>query len=120
MAARPAARPPAPSVNLAETVELLHTHLTAALCHTVFQRVRIRERQRQWSLAALAQFWLTVLFTGPRSLTQALEEAGMTFPALGPAARSSPEAFFQRAERCGPSSSRPSTRRSSRACCRTP
>ncbi|SRR5579884_748829 len=102
MAARPAARPPAPSVNLAETVELLHTHLTAALCHTVFQRVRIRERQRQWSLAALAQFWLTVLFTGPRSLTQALEEAGMTFPALGPAARSSPEAFFQRAERLRP------------------
>src|SRR5579884_708660 len=70
MAARPAARPPAPSVNLAETVELLHTHLTAALCHTVFQRVRIRERQRQWSLAALAQFWLTVLFTGPRLLPQ--------------------------------------------------
>lgn len=102
MAARPAARPPAPCVNLAETVELLHTHLTAALCHTVFQRVRIRERQRQWSLAALAQFWLTVLFTGPRSLTQALQEAGMRFPTLGPTARASPEAFFQRAERLRP------------------
>jgi len=102
MAARPAARPPAPSVNLAKTVELLHTHLTAALCHTVFQRVRNRERQRRWSLAALAQFWLAVLFTGPRSLTQALREAGMMFPALGPAARTSPEAFFQRAERLRP------------------
>ncbi|MHB8730349.1 MAG: transposase [bacterium] len=64
----------------------------------MFQRIRIRERQRQWSLAALAQFWLLVLFTAPRSLTQALEEAGMTFPALGPAARTSPEAFFQHAE----------------------
>ena len=102
MAARPTARPPAPCVNLAETVELLHTHLTAALCHTVFQRVRNRERQRRWSLAALAQFWLAVLFTGPRSLTQALREAGMRFPALGPAARTSPEAFFQRAERLRP------------------
>jgi len=102
MASRPAARPPAPRVNLAETVELLHTHLTAALCHTVFHRIRIRERQRQWSLAALAQFWLTVLLTGPRSLTQALQEAGMRFPALGPAARTSPEAFFQRAERLRP------------------
>lgn len=102
MAARPAARPPAPSVNLAETVALLHTHLTAALCHTVFQRVRNRERQRRWSLAALAQFWLTVLFTSPRSLTQALREAGLMFPALGPAARTSPEAFFQRAERLRP------------------
>ena len=102
MAARPAARPPAPRVNLAETVELLHTHLTAALCHTVFHRVRIRERERQWSLAALAQFWLTVLLTGPRSLTQALQEVGMRFPALGPAARTSPEAFFQRAERLRP------------------
>src|SRR5258708_31039921 len=98
-----AAAPPAvPRVNLAQTIHLLHTHLTAALCHTVFQRVRTRERQRRWSLAALAQFWLTVLLTGPRSLTQALREAGVMFPALGPAARTSPEALFQRAERLRP------------------
>lgn len=51
-----AAASAAPSVNLARIIELLHTHLTAALCHTVFQRVRNRERQRRWSLAALAQF----------------------------------------------------------------
>jgi hypothetical protein len=98
-----ATAPPAvPQVNLAQTIHLLHTHLTAALCNTVFQRVRNRERQRRWSLAALAQFWLAVLFTGPRSLTQALREAGVMFPALGPAARTSPEAFFQRAERLRP------------------
>jgi len=102
MAAAPAARSAAPRVNLAETVELLHTHLTAAVCHTVFQRVRNRERQRRWTLAALAQFWLTVILTAPRSLTQALQEGGMMFPALGPAARTSPEAFFQRAERLRP------------------
>jgi len=102
MAAASAASPAVPLVNLAQTIHLLHTHLTAALCNTVFQRARNRERQRRWSLAALAQFWLTVLFTGPRSLTQALREAGMMFPALGPAARTSPEAFFQRAERLRP------------------
>jgi len=102
MAAASAERPAVPLVNLAQTIHLLHTHLTAALCHTVFQRVRHRERQRRWSLAALAQFWLTVLFTGSRSLTQALREAGVMFPALGPAARTSPEAFFQRAERLRP------------------
>ena len=102
MAARPAARPPASCVNLAETVELLHRHLTAALCHTVFQRVRNRERQRRWTLAALAQFWMTVILTAPRSLTQALQESGLMFPALGAAARTSPEAFFQRAERLRP------------------
>ncbi len=90
---------PAVRVSLAGTVELLHTHLTVALCHTVFQRVRNRERQRRWTLAALAQFWIAVILTAPRSLTQALQEGGMMFPALGPAARTSPEAFFQRAER---------------------
>jgi len=89
-------------VSLADTVELLHTHLTAALCHTVFHRVRNRERQRRWTLAALAQFWTTVILTAPRSLTQVLQEGGMMFPALGPAARTSPEAFFQRAERLRP------------------
>jgi hypothetical protein len=89
-------------VSLAGTVEILHTHLTVALCHTVFQRIRNRERQRRWTLAALAQFWTTVILTAPRSLTQALQEGGMMFPALGPAARTSPEAFFQRAERLRP------------------
>ncbi len=49
-----AAAPPAvPLVNLAQTIHLLHSHLTAVLCNTVFQRVRNRERQRRWSLAAL-------------------------------------------------------------------
>ncbi|HLN13182.1 MAG TPA: IS4 family transposase [bacterium] len=102
MAAASATPPAVPSVNLAQIIKLLHTHLTAALCNTVFQRVRNRERQRRWSLAALAQFWLTVLLTGPRSLTQALRETGIMFPHLGPAARTSPEAFFQRAERLRP------------------
>ncbi len=101
MPAAPVA-PTAVWVSLAGTIELLHTHLTAALCHTVFQRVRNRERQRRWTLAALAQFWITVILTGPRSLTQALQEVGVMLPALGPAARTSPEAFFQRAERLRP------------------
>ena len=102
MAAAPAAPPIAPRVDLAGTIELLHTHLTAALCHTVFRHVRIRERQRQWTLAALAQFWITVILTAPRSLTQVLQETGVLIPRLGPAAQTTPEAFFQRAERLRP------------------
>lgn len=102
MAAASAALPVAPRVNLAGTVELLHKHLTAALCHTVFQQVRHRERQRRWTLAALAQFWVTVILAAPRSLTQALQETDVVIPHLGPAARTTPEAFFQRAERLRP------------------
>jgi len=102
-------------VSLADTVELLHTHLTAALCHTVFHRVRNRERQRRWTLAALAQFWTTVILTAPRSLTQVLQEGGMMFPALGPAARTRPRPSSNGRSGCGPSSSRPCTRRSSRS-----
>ncbi len=98
MSAAPVASAAA-KVNLVGTIELLHTHLTVALCHTVFQRVRDRERQRRWTLAALAQFWLTVILTAPRSLTQALQDGGVLIPRLGPAARTTPEAFFQRAER---------------------
>ncbi len=83
MAAASATPPAVPSVNLAQIIKLLHTHLTAALCNTVFQRVRNRERQRRWSLAALAQFWLTVLLTGPRSLTPGVARNGHHVPPPG-------------------------------------
>ncbi len=99
MPAAPVASAAAAKVNLVGTIELLHTHLTVALCHTVFQRVHDRVRQRRWTLAALAQFWLTVILTAPRSLTQALQEGGVLIPRQGPAARTTPEAFFQRADR---------------------
>ncbi len=102
MAAASAAPSVAPWVNLTGTIELLHQHLTAALCHTVFQRVRVRERQRRWTLAALAQFWVTVILTAPRALTQVLQGAGGLLASLAPAVETTPQAFFQRAERLRP------------------
>ncbi len=46
------------SVDLVRVLELLRTHITAALCQTVFATTRITERQREWTLEALVQFWL--------------------------------------------------------------
>lgn len=89
-------------VNLAETIHLLHDRLDAALCRTVFRRVRSRERQRRWTLLALARFWITVLLTAPRSLTQALEQAGLPTRMLGGMPQTTPEAFFQRCARLRP------------------
>lgn len=89
-------------VNLAETVNLLHERLDAALCQTVFQRVRNRERQRRWTLLALARFWATVILTAPRSLTQALEQAGLPIRGWAVVSPATPEAFFQRCARLRP------------------
>jgi hypothetical protein len=36
-------------VDLGRVLELLRTHITAALCRTVFASVRITERQRRWT-----------------------------------------------------------------------
>ena len=64
-------------IELLGTVELLHDHLTTSLCQTVFQQTRTTERQRQWSLEALASFWTEVILRAPPSLTQALQEAAV-------------------------------------------
>ena len=53
-------------INLVRVLELLRTHITAALCQTVFHTVRITERQRLWTLEALVQFWLAVILPSPR------------------------------------------------------
>jgi hypothetical protein len=45
-------------IDLVRVLELLRTHITAALCQTVFQSVRTTERQRRWTLEALVEFWL--------------------------------------------------------------
>lgn len=58
-------------------VQLLHDHLTTSLCQTVFQQTRTTERERQWSLEALASFWTEVILRAPHSLTQALQEAAI-------------------------------------------
>jgi hypothetical protein len=69
-------RPPpaATRVNLIRVMDLLQTHITSALCQTVFRRVRRTERQRAWTLQALVQFWTAVILRAPEALSQALVE----------------------------------------------
>jgi hypothetical protein len=85
-------------VELLGTVELLHDYLTQSLCQTVFQQTRTTERQRQWSLKALASFWTEVILRAPHSLTQALQEAALGNGSGWPRVQASPEAFFQRCQ----------------------
>lgn len=84
------------SVDLVRVLELLRTHITAALCQTVFQRIRTTERQRRWTLEALVQFWLAVVLRAPRALSQALYETLEGSEPLFPRVAATPEAFFQR------------------------
>ena len=85
-------------VELLSTVQILHNHLTASLCQTVFQQTRTTERERRWTLAALAEFWTAVILRAPPSLTQALEEAAAGTGAGWPAVQATPEAFFERCQ----------------------
>jgi len=84
-------------VGLLGTVEVLHEHLTAAVCASVFDAERITERRRVWTLEKLAEFWTAVILRAPQSLKQALEEARGGeggFTDVG----SSDQAFFARCQ----------------------
>lgn len=84
-------------VDLLGVVGVLHEHLTDALCAQVFERQRVGERQRLWSLTTLAEFWTAVIVRAPSSLTQALQEA---FRGSGgfPHVESTKQAFFAKAK----------------------
>lgn len=84
-------------VDLLETVETLHQYIEQASCDVVFQQVRTKERQREWTLHALVAFWTEVIIRAPVSLTHALEEAsgGVGF---WPKVKASPQAFFARCQ----------------------
>jgi hypothetical protein len=85
------------NVRLAPTVEMIHEHLTEALCNEVFRDLRTTERQRKWSLFGLARFWLDVILEPPPSLSQLLERTRRGDPrGLLPEVAASPEAFFQK------------------------
>lgn len=90
------------SVDLVRVLELLRTHITAALCETVFQSVRTTERQRRWTLQALVAFWLAVILRAPRALSQALYETLEGSEPLFPLVEATPEAFFQRCQSLRP------------------
>ncbi len=84
-------------VNLAPTVSFLHEHITESLCDEIFEDVRTRERQRKWSLFALARFWLAVILDPPTSLTQLLERTRRLSPkGFLPQVAASAESFFQK------------------------
>lgn len=84
-------------VHLVPTVEFIHEHLTESLCKEVFQDVRTSERERKWSLFALARFWLAVVIGAPKSLSQLLERTRHGDPrGLLPLVDASSEAFFQK------------------------
>ena len=84
-------------VELTQTIEFLHGNVTETLCDDVFVGVRTTERQRKWSLFALARFWLYVILDPPPALTPVLERARRGDPrGLLPQVAASSEAFFER------------------------
>jgi hypothetical protein len=89
-------------VDLAGVVDLIHEHLTDALCSAVFQATRTRERVRVWTLHHLMRFWVWVIAFAPPSLRSALAEArgpaGGRFQVPDVSAAS----FFKRCQRLRP------------------
>lgn len=84
-------------VHLSPVVEFLHEHLTEALCEEVFQDLRTTERERKWSLFALARFWQAVVLEAPPSLSHLLERSRLGDPrGFLPVISASSEAFFQK------------------------
>lgn len=85
------------AVHLAPTVEFLHEQVNETLCDEVFQEVRTTERQREWTLFALARFWLVVVLQAPKSLSQLLARTRGDDPTgLLQHVAASSGAFFQR------------------------
>lgn len=86
-------------IDLLGTVEVLHEHLTEALCRGVWDTVRRGERERVLTLRVLAEFWTAVTLRAPPSLTHALAEAnGQASATPYPPIEVSDQAFFQRCE----------------------
>lgn len=84
-------------VHLVPTVQLLHEHVSEALCREVYNGVRTTERERKWSLFALARFWLAVILEAPPSLSQLLQRTRGPAPqGLLPEVAASAESFFQK------------------------
>ena len=88
---------PSPRIDLLDPLEIIETHLTEALCESVFAERRITERRRLWTLHRMAEFWTAVILRAPKSLRQALDEA---YQGVGgfPHVKATPEAFFARAQ----------------------
>jgi hypothetical protein len=78
-------------------VQLVHRHLTSAMCEAVFRELRTKERARTWTLDAMARFWIAVVLRAPDSLREALEEAHGGRAGF-PFVESTTSSFFERAQ----------------------
>lgn len=84
-------------VHLTDAVEMLHEHITEALCAEVFGDVRDAEREKKWTMYALSRFWLAVIIEAPRSLSELLERTRKgEHEGFLPQVNASSEAFFQK------------------------
>lgn len=87
-------------VDLLGLVDLLLSHLTPALCETVFKRHRRTERERKWTFYAVCLFWTAVIVRQPRSLRHGVDQTRKTRATdqLWPRVMARPGAFFEKAE----------------------
>lgn len=87
-------------VDLLGMVDLLLSHLTPALCETVFKRHRRTERERKWSFYAVCLFWTAVIVRRPPSLRHAVDHTRKSKgqDQLWPRVLARPRAFFEKAE----------------------
>ena len=87
-------------VDLLGMVELVLSHLTPALCETVFKRYRRTERERKWTFYALCLFWTAVIVRRPTSLRQGVDQTRRRNgqDQLWPRVLARPRAFFEKAE----------------------
>jgi hypothetical protein len=53
-------------INLVDTIKLLLEHLTPALCKAIFKKHRGAERERKWTLYAVAMFWAAMIIRNPK------------------------------------------------------
>lgn len=91
-----------PEISLIPTISFIYSYLTKALCDTVFGQQRDRERQKEWSLWKLVQFWTEVTLRAPQSLTLALEECRKRMSPTLPRITTSNQAFFQKSADLAP------------------
>ena len=96
-AAKPA-KSPDKTIDLLETCRMVNAILTSDFCDRVFATTRVTERQRTWSLYALATFWTGVVIKSPGSLTQAVEDAVRSGLFESSDRPPSPQSFFDRSK----------------------
>lgn len=78
-------------INLHGVLQLVHGELTESVCAEVFQKERVNERNRTWSLHLLVTFWVEVVVRAPASLSEHLKDFWK-----GRTLHSTDEGFFER------------------------